>query len=331
MLAFAEALGAVGLDRPRRRLLGRRGRRSCAAPRTSSCSTGRSPCSGSTPSRRERRRGRRAADDHAGRRQTTTTDDDAPTTAEPSDDPTIELRFSDRRGAAAQGLRRLRRRELRSAQELMSTLRFIGPPRRSARYRRRRNGSRPDLQATRRNCRPPPSTSCSSLISTGCRVSEFPPASWRPGGRGRPAAPLCGERGADDPSLALFGFLLRCLSSAGSAPHRARRALSTRCCRSSAPPSTGLQRVDRARHRGRRRDGHDAAPAALARRAAAGAAVDLAGVRVATVDRRRNGHDRRRDRRRRPRRVHLPRARRWWTRRRSWPARSRPPLLALVG
>ena len=94
---------------------GRRARRSCAAPRTSNCSTGRSPSSGTharrppatTTTSRRRRRSR-------WRSTTTTVDDDGddgarrPTTTRRS-----TLRFSADRGAAPQGLRRLHDDELR--------------------------------------------------------------------------------------------------------------------------------------------------------------------------------------------------------------------------
>jgi len=77
-------------------------------------------------------------------------EDDEPdaTEQERSNDPSITLRFSAMEVLRHKDFADYDADELQIAQELMSSLRFIGPPRRSARYRRRRNGSRPDLQAT---------------------------------------------------------------------------------------------------------------------------------------------------------------------------------------
>jgi uncharacterized protein with von Willebrand factor type A (vWA) domain len=71
-------------------------------------------------------------------------------TTEANDEPSITLRFS-----AAEVLRHkdfadYDEDELRIAQEWMTQLRFIGPPRRSFRYRRHRRGRKPDLQTTLR-------------------------------------------------------------------------------------------------------------------------------------------------------------------------------------
>ena len=111
VLDFTEALGAVGLERPRRRVLGgavhalRRPEDlplfdrafavfwdARAAPIDDEDDRARSCASRSTIDDDERRRRRRRRD------------------AEPSDDPTIQLRFSRGRGAAPEGLRRVRRR-----------------------------------------------------------------------------------------------------------------------------------------------------------------------------------------------------------------------------
>ena len=77
--------------------------------------------------------------------------DDDTEHGEPNDDPTIELRFS-----AAEVLRKkdfaaYDDTELHLAQELMSRLRFAGPPRASFRLRSARRGRRPDIRATMRS------------------------------------------------------------------------------------------------------------------------------------------------------------------------------------
>ena len=70
---------------------------------------------------------------------------------EPSDEPTITLRFSTAEVLRHKDFATYDDSELRLAQELMTQLRFIGPPRRSYRYRAHRRGRRPDLQATLRS------------------------------------------------------------------------------------------------------------------------------------------------------------------------------------
>lgn len=71
--------------------------------------------------------------------------------AEPNDDPTLTLRFSAMEVLQHKDFANYTRDELRLAQDLMTRLRFIGPPRRSFRYKRDRRGRRPDLQATLRS------------------------------------------------------------------------------------------------------------------------------------------------------------------------------------
>lgn len=82
------------------------------------------------------------------------TDDDEggddPGTADASDDPQITLRFSAVEVLRDKDFADYSDDELRDAQQLMSRLRFIGPPRRSLRQHRSRRGRRPDLQGTMR-------------------------------------------------------------------------------------------------------------------------------------------------------------------------------------
>lgn len=73
-------------------------------------------------------------------------DDDA--SSEPNDDPTLVLRFSAAEVLRHKDFAAYTADELQMAQALMSQLRFIGPPRRSFRYRSAPRGRRPDLQAT---------------------------------------------------------------------------------------------------------------------------------------------------------------------------------------
>ena len=73
-------------------------------------------------------------------------DDDA--ASEPNDDPTLVLRFSAAEVLRHKDFAAYTPDELKIAQALMSQLRFIGPPRRSFRYRAAPRGRRPDLQAT---------------------------------------------------------------------------------------------------------------------------------------------------------------------------------------
>jgi hypothetical protein len=73
---------------------------------------------------------------------------DGDDTATPDDDPTLVLRFSATEVLRHKDFASYSPDELRLAQELMSQLRFIGPPRHSFRYSRSRSGRRPDLPAT---------------------------------------------------------------------------------------------------------------------------------------------------------------------------------------
>ena len=73
-------------------------------------------------------------------------DDDGSTEA--NDDPTLVLRFSAMEVLRNKDFAQYSTDELRMAQELMTQLRFIGPPRHSFRYSPSRHGRRPDLQAT---------------------------------------------------------------------------------------------------------------------------------------------------------------------------------------
>jgi uncharacterized protein len=69
---------------------------------------------------------------------------------EPNDDPTLTMRFSAVEVLRDKDFGAYDDDELELAQQLMSRLRFVGPPRRSYRYRPASRGRRPDLQATLR-------------------------------------------------------------------------------------------------------------------------------------------------------------------------------------
>lgn len=75
---------------------------------------------------------------------------DDPGEAEASDDPQIMLRFSAMEVLRHKDFASYDDDELRTAQELMSRLRFAGPPRRSFRQHRSARGRRPDIQGTMR-------------------------------------------------------------------------------------------------------------------------------------------------------------------------------------
>lgn len=75
--------------------------------------------------------------------------DDGPAEAPPSDDPTIELRFSATEVLRAKDFADYTPEELIEAQDLMSRLRLVGSPRRSQRLARaNRRTDRPDLRRT---------------------------------------------------------------------------------------------------------------------------------------------------------------------------------------
>lgn len=79
-----------------------------------------------------------------------TDDGDDDGAGEPNDDPTLTLRFSAAEVLRDKDFSQYTADELRLAQELMTTLRLAGPPRRSFRSVRAPNGRRPDLRATMR-------------------------------------------------------------------------------------------------------------------------------------------------------------------------------------
>lgn len=68
--------------------------------------------------------------------------------AEAPDDPTVQLRFSATETLRHKDFAAYSDDELRLAEELMGSLRFAGPPRRSFRTRASRRGRTPDLRAT---------------------------------------------------------------------------------------------------------------------------------------------------------------------------------------
>jgi uncharacterized protein len=87
---------------------------------------------------------------------TLATDDDSDTddgdeAGEPNDDPTLTLRFSSIEVLRNKDFGAYDDEELELAQQLMSRLRFAGPPRRSFRSRPASRGSQPDLRATLRS------------------------------------------------------------------------------------------------------------------------------------------------------------------------------------
>lgn len=77
-------------------------------------------------------------------------DDDGDNAGEPNDDPTLTLRFSSVEVLRNKDFGAYDEAELELAQQLMSRLRFAGPPRRSFRFRSASRGSRPDLRKTLR-------------------------------------------------------------------------------------------------------------------------------------------------------------------------------------
>ncbi|MEP7047052.1 MAG: VWA domain-containing protein [Ilumatobacteraceae bacterium] len=77
-------------------------------------------------------------------------DDGSDGSGEPNDDPTLTLRFSAVEVLRNKDFGAYDDEELELAQQLMSRLRFAGPPRRSYRFRPSSHGSRPDLRATLR-------------------------------------------------------------------------------------------------------------------------------------------------------------------------------------
>jgi uncharacterized protein len=76
--------------------------------------------------------------------------DDADEAGQANDDPTLTLRFSAVEVLRNKDFGAYDDSELELAQQWMSRLQFVGPPRRSFRYRSAMRGSRPDLQATLR-------------------------------------------------------------------------------------------------------------------------------------------------------------------------------------
>ena len=77
--------------------------------------------------------------------------DDGAGNTEANDEPQITLRFSAMEVLRNKDFANYSDDELRDAQQLMSRLRFIGPPRRSFRNHRSSRGRRPDLPATLRS------------------------------------------------------------------------------------------------------------------------------------------------------------------------------------
>jgi len=78
-------------------------------------------------------------------------DDDADGSGQANDDPTLTLRFSPTEVLRNKDFGAYDDAELILAQQMMSRLKFAGPPRRSFRFRPAQTGSRPDLRATLRS------------------------------------------------------------------------------------------------------------------------------------------------------------------------------------
>jgi uncharacterized protein with von Willebrand factor type A (vWA) domain len=78
-------------------------------------------------------------------------DGDDDKAGEPNDDPTLALRFSATEVLRNKDFGAYDEAELELAQQLMTRLRFAGPPRRSYRFHSSSRGSRPDLRATLRS------------------------------------------------------------------------------------------------------------------------------------------------------------------------------------
>jgi uncharacterized protein with von Willebrand factor type A (vWA) domain len=77
--------------------------------------------------------------------------DDADDATSADDDPTLTLRFSPIEVLRNKDFGAYDEEELEQAQQLMSRLRFVGPPRRSFRYSPASGGGRPDLRKTLRS------------------------------------------------------------------------------------------------------------------------------------------------------------------------------------
>ena len=78
-------------------------------------------------------------------------DDDGGEAEEANDDPTLTLRFSPVEVLRDKDFGAYDEEELEQVQQLMSRLRFVGPPRRSFRYGPASRGGRPDLRKTLRS------------------------------------------------------------------------------------------------------------------------------------------------------------------------------------
>jgi uncharacterized protein with von Willebrand factor type A (vWA) domain len=112
--------------------------------------------------------------------------DDAPDSAPAGDDPVVQLRFSATETLRNKDFAAYDDTELSVAQEMMSTLRFAGPPRRSYRSRPSQHGRQHDLRATVR----------SSLRSGGEPIRRH----WRePGDRLRRLVLLLDVSGSMEP------------------------------------------------------------------------------------------------------------------------------------
>ena len=133
-------------------------------------------------------------------------DDDAAARAERRPDADAAVLVG--RGAAQQGLRRLRRRpNSQLAQQLMSRLRFVGPPRRSFRYRTvaPRRPPRPAAPRCAARCAPAasrsaatgasPATACAGWCCCSTSAARWSPTPGRCCGSCTPPSPAANGRG----------------------------------------------------------------------------------------------------------------------------------------
>jgi len=151
-------------------------------------------------------------------------DDDTDASGEASDDPTVTLRFSPMEVLRNKDFGAYDETELILAQQLMSRLKFAGPPRRSFRFRPAQSGSRPDLRATLRT----------AISAGGEPIRRF----WQePGERMRRLVLLLDVSGSMEPyARAMLRFVHAAVAgrqrveafSLGTRPTRVTRELNSR-------------------------------------------------------------------------------------------------------
>ena len=183
-------------------------------------------------------------------------DDTDPDLAEPSDEPTLQLRFSATETLRNKDFAAYDDDELQLAQGLMSTLRFAGPPRRSYRSRPSKHGREHDLRATVR----------SSLRAGGEPIRRH----WRePGDRLRRLVLLLDVSGSMEPyARGMLTFVHAAVAGRQRVEAFAMGTRLTRVTRelSSRDPGQGSAAGQRARARLERRDAPRRMPDAVQRR-----------------------------------------------------------------